>query len=111
MSDHKKTCADIDLSQPLPYEEYKGLWKDLPKIRIELVDKIGQCPHEEGDIFYYENPYKPPQDVCYALLHVLNLYTWRVALGFPSWNEKNPDTYQIHCPDHTGTIWEMKRQV
>ena len=77
-------------------------------IEIRLVKKIGECPHEEGDVFYYENPYKPPRNVCHALLHVLNLYTWRVVLGFPSWNDAEPRAYRIHCPDHTGTIWEMR---
>ena len=108
MDNKNVSCFGIDLRQPLTNAAYKGLWTDLPKIRIELVEKIGQCPHEEGDVFFYENPYKLPQNLCYALLHVLNLYTWRVSLGFPSWDENHPGSYRIHCPDPTGTIWEMK---
>ena len=76
---------------------------------IRLVEKLGQCRHNAGDKFVYENPYKRPQGVCNALLHVLDLYTWRVSLGFPSWNEKDRNVYRIHCPDHTGTVWEMRR--
>ncbi|MFH1179277.1 MAG: hypothetical protein V1710_02845, partial [Candidatus Bathyarchaeota archaeon] len=33
----------------------------------------------------YEDPYRKPEGVCPALLHVLDLYAWRTALGFPSW--------------------------
>jgi hypothetical protein len=47
--------------------------------------------------------------VCEALLHVLNLYTWRVALGFPSWNSENRKIHKLHCPDPKGTVWEMKK--
>ena len=100
---------NADGKPPMTREEYLNHWGDLYAIEIKLTDKIGECRHNQGDVFYYENPYKRPENVCFALLHVLDLYTWRVTLGFPSWNDKDPGTYRIHCPDHTGTIWEMRR--
>jgi hypothetical protein len=39
----------------------------------------------------------------------LELYGWRVALGVPSWNKGDREVYKVHCPDSTGTVWEMKR--
>jgi uncharacterized repeat protein (TIGR04076 family) len=92
----------------LPDAEYKKLWEDL-KIEIRLVEKIGECKHHLGDTYIYENPYKRPENVCFALLHVMDLYIWRVVLGYPSWNAENRDIYRIHCPDRTGTVWEMRR--
>ncbi|OGO23383.1 MAG: hypothetical protein A2144_01060 [Chloroflexi bacterium RBG_16_50_9] len=89
--------------------EYRKLWDNLGKIEIKLVEKIGECKHNVGDMYIYENPYKRPENVCFALLHVLDLYTWREALGYPSWNAENRDIYRIHCPDRTGTVWEMRR--
>lgn len=109
MDAQKKICLDIDLYSPMPREEYLKYWDRLSKIEIRLVEKNGQCKHNLGDAYYYDNPYKRPEGVCFALLHVLDLYTWRVTLGFPSWNDVNPRIYRIHCPDHTGTIWEMRR--
>ncbi|HOT46807.1 MAG TPA: hypothetical protein PLM53_18140 [Spirochaetota bacterium] len=42
-------------------------------------------------------------------MHALKLYTWRVTLGFPSWNSENRKIYKLHCPDPKGTVWEMKK--
>jgi uncharacterized repeat protein (TIGR04076 family) len=109
MKTEKKICLNADLPPTLPREEYLQYWNRLSKIEIRLVEKLGQCKHNVGDVFYYENPYKRPEGVCFSLLHVFELYTWRVTLGFPSWNDKDPKVYRIHCPDHTGTIWEMRR--
>jgi len=105
----KEICLNLDLQSSMSNDEYKMHWDRLFKIEIKLAEKIGECRHSLGDVYYYENPYKRPEGVCFALLHVLDLYTWRVTLGFPSWNEKDRDIYRIHCPDHTGTIWEMRR--
>jgi uncharacterized repeat protein (TIGR04076 family) len=89
--------------------EYRALWDNLGKIEVRLVEKIGDCKHNIGDTCIYDTPYKRPAIVCAALLHVLDLYTWRVALGFPSWNAEDRKVFRIHCPDRTGTIWEMRR--
>jgi uncharacterized repeat protein (TIGR04076 family) len=103
-----KKPLESDMDRATTQEWYREQWGKLPSIEIRLVEKIGECPHEEGDVFFYENPYKPPKNLCHALLHVLNLYSWRVALGFPSWNEENRNVYRVHCPDATGAIWEMR---
>ena len=96
-------------NQNISNAEYRKTWGNLGKIEIKLVEKIGQCKHNVGETYIYKTPYQRPANVCYALLHVLDLYTWRVALGFPAWNADNRDVYRIHCPDATGTIWEMRR--
>jgi uncharacterized repeat protein (TIGR04076 family) len=106
--EQNKISLNLDI-QNLTDAEYRKLWDRLGKIEIRLVEKIGQCPHNVGDTYIYDNPYRRPSNVCYALLHVLDLYTWRVALGFPSWNAKDRNVYRIHCPDRTGTVWEMRR--
>ncbi len=88
--------------------EYRKLWENL-KIEIKMVQKDGECKHKLADTFFYDSPYKRPENVCFALLHVLDLYAWRAVLGYPSWNAENRDVYRIHCPDATGTVWEMRR--
>jgi uncharacterized repeat protein (TIGR04076 family) len=100
---------DLNIGPIHSYEEYKNIWKSVPKIRITCIEKNEECKHSVGDSFTYESPYKKPDGVCTALLHVLDLYIWRVALGFPSWNEDDHSTYKIHCPDPKGTVWEMKK--
>ncbi len=63
-----------------------------------------------GDVFYYEHPYSRPKEVqCHALLHVLELYIWRVALGFPSWESDDSSVYRKHCPAKKGTVWEVRK--
>jgi uncharacterized repeat protein (TIGR04076 family) len=106
---NEKLDLNINLGSSMAREDYFKNWESLYKIEIKLAEKVGECKHNAGDVFYYENPYKRPENVCFALLHVLDLYTWRVTFGFPSWNEKARDVFRIHCPDHTGTIWEMRR--
>ncbi|OGO24475.1 MAG: hypothetical protein A2144_01800 [Chloroflexi bacterium RBG_16_50_9] len=111
MTQRKKKPTELSLNLDLSGmtdAEYKKLW-DLCRIEIRCVEKIGECQHNVGDIYVYESPYKRPSDVCYALLHVLELYTWRVALGYPSWNAEDRGVYRIHCPDSTGTVWEMRK--
>jgi uncharacterized repeat protein (TIGR04076 family) len=109
LDSQNKISLDVDFHSPMPREDYLKYWDRLSRIEIRLVEKTGACQHNLGDVYYYDNPYKRPEGVCFALLHVLQLYTWRVTLGFPSWNDKDPKIYRIHCPDHTGTIWEMRR--
>jgi len=91
------------------HDEYRELWKKIGKIEIRMVEKNEECKHCLGDAFIYENPYARPQGVCNALLHVLDLYTWRVALGFPSWYSDDRKVHRIHCPDAKGTVWEMRK--
>jgi uncharacterized repeat protein (TIGR04076 family) len=110
MADLEHVSLKLDLSN-LSEEEYHRIWAGLYKIEIKCVEKIGQCKHNLGDTFVYETPYKKPAGVCSPLLHVLDLYTWRTVLGYPSWNEKDRSVFRIHCPDPTGTIWEMKRII
>ena len=73
-----------DQQDQLTDEQYKELWQKLGPIEIRMIEKHENCKHNLGDVFYYEQPYPRPAGVCHALLHVLKLYTWRVALGFPS---------------------------
>ncbi len=107
MEDLGKIGFPLDI-QNLSDAEYRKLW-DRCKIEIRLVEKIGECRHNLGEVHIYDTPYKRPPDVCYALLHVLDLYTWRVVLAYPSWNAEDRRVYRIHCPDRTGTVWEMRR--
>ena len=87
--------------------KYKELWKKTGPIQIEMVEKHGKCKHNLHDIFSYKTPYDRPKEVCFALLHVLDLYTWRVALGFPSWEKDDRKIFRIHCPSKKGTVWEI----
>jgi uncharacterized repeat protein (TIGR04076 family) len=89
--------------------DYLNRWRKLSPIVVRMIKKDGKCAHELGDTFYFENPYEKPRDLCNALLHVLDLYTWRVVLGFPSWEEDSEHIYRIHCPSKKGTVWEMKK--
>ena len=89
-------------------EDYHELWEKMGMIQIKLVEKIGKCSHEVGDTYYYEDPYHKPAGVCAVLLHVLDLYTWRVALGFPSW-DSDRKAHMIHCPAKKGTVWEIRK--
>jgi uncharacterized repeat protein (TIGR04076 family) len=88
---------------------YLKQWDQLSAIEVTMVRKDGKCPHNVGDTFVYENPYERPQGLCHALVHVLDLYTWRVVLGFPSWEADDETVYRIHCPSKTGTVWEMRK--
>ena len=74
-----------------------------------MIKKDGKCKHNLDDVFYYNNPYQKPKDVCNALLHVLDLYIWRAVLGFPSWEKDDEKVYRIHCPSKNGSVWEIKK--
>lgn len=109
MKDLNVVDLNIDLATLKTHEDYKRLWERIGKIQITMVEQHEECKHKLGDSFVYDNPYQKPAGVCNALLHVLDLYTWRVALGFPSWNSKNWKVHRIHCPDAKGTVWEIKK--
>ena len=99
----------IGSDNKLTEKEYKELWTKLGPLQIKMTEKTGLCRHNLGDSFNYATPYDRPQGVCSALLHVLDLYTWRVALGFPSWESDNRTSYRIHCPSKKGTVWEVTK--
>lgn len=99
----------IDISKILNHDDYRAVWNRLSRIEIKMVEKHEECSHDVGDCFYYENPYKKPGGVCNALLHVLDLYVWRVAFGYPSWNNEDRRVFRLHCPDPKGTVWEMRK--
>ena len=90
-------------------KEYYDVWKDAGPIDIKMIQKTGKCKHQLGDTFQYKTPYERPDGVCFALLHSLDLYTWRVVQGFPSWEKDDRNVYRIHCPSKLGTVWEMKK--
>jgi uncharacterized repeat protein (TIGR04076 family) len=108
---NKDRPLDLDIpSDSIPdHAAYLELFKKLGKVEIRMVEKNEECRHNLGDVFFYENPYRRPANVCSALLHVLDLYIWRAALGFPSWNSGDRKVFQIHCPDKKGTVWEMRK--
>ena len=108
MTSKKNIDLNLDVSS-FSDDDYHELWNQIGRIRIKMVEKIGKCNHELGDTFHYQNPYIKPEGVCNALLHVLDLYTWRTALGFPSWDPKDRKAHMIHCPAKKGTVWEMKK--
>jgi uncharacterized repeat protein (TIGR04076 family) len=100
---------NFDLSTIRDHKDYQEIWKRIGRIEIKMVEKHEECRHKPGDTFVYENPYLKPAGVCGALLHVLDLYVWRAALGFPSWNSEDRKVFKIHCPDPKGTVWEMRK--
>ncbi len=108
MDRKSKLDLNVDTSN-FTDDDYHELWNKMGRIRIRMVEKTGKCIHELGETYYYENPYKKPEGVCNALLHVLDLYTWKTALGFPSWDPKDRKVYLIHCPSKKGTVWEVKK--
>jgi uncharacterized repeat protein (TIGR04076 family) len=90
-------------------DEYRNKWKESGPIKIRMIEKQGKCKHRLGDTFQYKTPYERPNEVCFALLYVLDPYTWRVAQSFPSWEKDDETVYRIHCPSKLGTVWEMKK--
>ena len=98
----------IDHAAIRSYADYKEVWKRLAAVRATMIEKNEECRHNISDSFVYKNHYDRPAGICSAIHHVLQLYLWRVAVGFPSW-ENDPAVYRIHCPDKKGTVWELKR--
>ena len=96
-------------TKPMSREAYARAWRSTGPLEITMVEQAGECAHRVGDRFTYETPYRKPQGVCAALLHVLDLYTWRAALGFPSWEADDTTVYRIHCPSKNGSVWELRK--
>ena len=90
------------------YAAYKEVWKRLPRLEVRMVEQNEECRHSLGEVLVFETPYDRPRGACHALLQVLQLYLWRAALGFPSWNPADHSVYLIHCPDAKGTVWELR---
>ncbi len=90
-------------------KDYLDSWARVSPIVVRMVRKDGKCNHELGDTFHLKNPYDKPPGLCTALQHVLDLYTWRVALVFPSSEEDDESVYRLHCPSKNGTVWEMSK--
>ena len=88
---------------------YQKRWQATGSLQIKMIEKTGTCRYKLGQTFYYKTPYKKPRNACNALLHVLDLYTWRVALGFPSWEADDRSVFRIHCPSKKGTVWELRK--
>jgi uncharacterized repeat protein (TIGR04076 family) len=110
MASHKDTIdLNMDISAIKNHADYRKQWEKIGRIEVKMIEKNEECKHNLGDTFTFENPYTRPEGMCGALLHVLDLYTWRVALGFPSWNSENRKVFKLHCPDPKGTVWEMKK--
>lgn len=99
----------FEQTEQISDEEYGRLWSEGLRLEVRMIEKNEKCRHEIGDAFYYDSPYKRPDGVCHALLHVLDLYTWRAALGFPSWESDDRAVFRIHCPAKKGTVWELRR--
>ena len=90
-------------------ENYLNEWKKIGPITVTMTNKLGLCNHEIGESFTLKNPYDKPPLLCSAMWHVLEFYTWRTALGFPSWEPDDEAVYRLHCPCETGTVWEMRK--
>jgi uncharacterized repeat protein (TIGR04076 family) len=109
MEENNRLCLHVDFSEIKSHADYRKFWDKIPRVEIRMIEQNEECQHKLGDSFIYENPYRRPANVCSALLHVLDLYIWRAALGFPSWNGEDRSVFLIHCPDRKGTVWEMRR--
>lgn len=90
--------------------EYEKAWEDLGHLELKMVEQHGRCRHSVGETHYYRSPYMKPAGVCNALLHVLDLYTWRCALEFPSWEADDAQVFRVHCPSKNGTVWELRKR-
>ena len=84
-------------------------WDAAGPLSVRVIEKTGRCRHEVGDVFEYRDPYARPDGLCHAAAAALEPYLWRSALGFPSWEPGEPETYRIHCPSRTGIVLELAR--
>ena len=94
-----------------PEERIKAISqaRGMKPVRVTLVEKIGVCPHNEGDSFLYHHPMFHPQGICGVAAHSMGPFVQRCADGIPSWEKDAPSIYRIHCPSKKGTIWKIER--
>jgi uncharacterized repeat protein (TIGR04076 family) len=90
------------------HEDYRKIWEKIAPVEVKMIEKNERCKHDLGESYVYRNHYERPKDLCPALAHVLDLYIFRVSIGFPSW-EDDPLVHKIHCPDKKGTVWQLRR--
>lgn len=90
-------------------QAYKAQWDKLGPLTLTLTAKCGKCQHELGQCFEFRHPYDKPTGLCAAMWHVASLYTWRAALGFPSWEADDDQVFRLHCPSKNGTVWELRK--
>ena len=84
-------------------------WDAAGPLAVRVVEKNGKCRHDLGDVHEFRDPYAIPEGLCPAASLSLQPYLWRCALGFPSWEAGEPQTYRIHCPSRTGVVFEMSK--
>lgn len=89
--------------------ERREAWDATGPLELRMIEKHGACPHEDGAVFTFANPYELPAEVCPALAIVVRGYVWRAATGFPSWEADDQSVYRLHCPSRTGTVWELRK--
>jgi uncharacterized repeat protein (TIGR04076 family) len=96
---------------PFPRERWIEIAKvrGLEQVQARLIEKIGKCPHEQGEVFLYVHPNCRPEGLCGAAAISLEPFVQRCSAKVPSSESDNPEIYRIHCPSKKGTIWEIKR--
>ena len=109
MADAERIQVNVDLSEIRTRSDYRKVWAGIPAVEAINISDNESCQHAEGVRFFYRNHYDKPDGICTALHHVFQLYVWRAALGFPSWEPDDPSVFRIHCPAKKGTVWELRR--
>ena len=89
--------------------ERREAWESTGPLELRMTQRIGACTHADGTTFVFANPYELPAELCSAMAIIARGYTWRAALGFPSWEADDPTVYRLHCPSKTGTVWELRK--
>ena len=114
MKDTEPLRLNVNPKEIHTYEEYTKVWDRIPPVEVTLIERKGGCKHEVGDSFIYKNHRDRPPEICASIHHVLELYLWRAALGFPScapWEPDDHSIYRVHCPAVNGSVWELKRKI
>ncbi len=87
------------------YSEKKG----FAPVKVTLLEKTGNCPHEVGEDFKYYHPQFRPEGICGAAAYSMEIYIQRCSDGILSWDKDAPENYFIHCPSKKGTVWKIER--